>query len=57
MNIHFNNKEKTEMTVDFYDEYKKVYFLSVNNYKEQLFRTKCPHTDEIEKEIKKFLEK
>jgi hypothetical protein len=56
MDIHFNNKEMTEMTI-YLPEENKTYFLSVENYVDQLRRVSCPYATKIEKEIKLFLEK
>jgi hypothetical protein len=54
--IHFNNDEMTEMTV-YLPEENKTYFLSADNYSDDLRQIKCPYAEQIEKEIKEFLEK
>ena len=54
IDIHYNNKEKTEMTVYLNDE-NKTYFLSKNGYQDQLRRINCKYAERITKAIEKFL--
>jgi hypothetical protein len=53
--IHFNNKEMTEMTA-YCPESNRTYFLSVDSYARQLDIMKCPFAAELKAEVKKFLE-
>ena len=54
--IHFNNKEMTEMTV-YCPDTNRTYFLSVSEYERQLDIMRCPFAAELKAEVKKFLEK
>jgi hypothetical protein len=56
MDIHFTNKEMTEMMV-YLPEHRKTYFVSADEYERQLQAMKSPWVTDMVKEIRLFLEK